>query len=103
MGITDPLNYELHIPMVMNRQLLKSLLKYKNSLWRSLYGNVYNVAGSEMEDVKVYAPNEARKGFDYKQKDIVFLSSTDIYFDPIKKELLNKKFPSPSIYESSAL
>jgi len=103
MGIEEPLNYELHIPMVMNRQSLKLLLKYKTSLWRSLYGNVYNVGGSEMEDVKVYAPNGIRKDFDYKQKDIMFLSSIDNYFEPIKKELLHKKFPKPSIYESSAL
>jgi hypothetical protein len=102
MDIEEPLNYELHIPMVMNKYLLKPLLKYKNTLWRSMYGNMHNVGGSQTMDVKVYSPGGIRKGFDYRGKDLTFLSSMDNYFEFMKKDLLHKKFPDPSVYESKA-
>ena len=59
-GIKDPLSYELHIPMVFNTAKLKDLLEEiipvvsRNSplLTRSLYGNLYEIGGEYMQDVK---------------------------------------------------
>ena len=59
-GIKDPLSYELHIPMVFNKQKLAKMyeeiipLISHNSpmLTRSLYGNIYNIGGELMGDVK---------------------------------------------------
>ena len=59
-GIKDPLSYELHIPMLFNKQKLTDLLndlvpRIEHSspiLPRSLYGNLYNIGGIQMDDVK---------------------------------------------------
>ena len=59
-GIQNPLSYELHIPMIFNKQKLNKLIediipiiKYDSPLLtRSLYGNLYNIGGQEMPDVK---------------------------------------------------
>lgn len=59
-GIDEPLSYELHIPMVFNKEKLSQLyatiipMITHNSpmLTRSLYGNIYNIGGAYMDDVK---------------------------------------------------
>lgn len=102
-GIHEPLNYELHVPMIMNKLLLKRLLKYKLCLWRSLYGNLYEVGGTEMKDVKIYKPTSKKfDGTTYTDKDLTFLSSSDDYFDSFQK-FLKGKFNKKSIYESDNL
>lgn len=59
-GIEQPLSYELHIPMLFNKQKLAKLfeellpvIQYSSPvLIRSVYGNVYNIGGIKMSDVK---------------------------------------------------
>jgi hypothetical protein len=100
MGIENPLNYEMHIPMIMNKQKLKEVLKYKTCLWRSLYGNIYNVGGINREDVKVYSKNSSNpKSYDWKGKNFAYLSTQDSSFPTIHRVLLAKKFKSPSSIE----
>jgi hypothetical protein len=100
MGIKDPLNYEMHIPMIMNKQKLKDVLKHKTCLWRSLYGNMYNVGGINREDVKVYSNNSSNpKSYDWKGKNFAYLSTQDSSFPTIHRILLTKKFKSPSSIE----
>jgi hypothetical protein len=100
MGIKNPLNYEMHIPMIMNKQKLKDVLKSKNCLWRSLYGNIYNVGGINREDVKVYSNNSSNpKSYDWKGKNFAYLSTQDSSFPTIHRILLTKKFKSPSSIE----
>jgi hypothetical protein len=42
LGIENPLDYELHIPMVMEKEKLKQTLQNNYQfLWRSIYGNVF--------------------------------------------------------------
>jgi hypothetical protein len=104
LGINDPLDYELHIPMIMNKEKLLNVLKIKNTLWRSVYGNLYSIGGSQMTDVKVYKTNNRhRNSFDWENDLDPFLSTQDATFQTIRAKLLTKRFPLPSIYESNSL
>ncbi len=64
-GQSTPINYDLHIPMIINKTKFNNLLENpkviefiennKIILYRSLYGNVYNIPILEfIEDVKYY-------------------------------------------------
>lgn len=77
-GIEEPLSYELHIPIIYNRDKLLAMYDevlplVRNAsvmLTRSLYGNLYNIGGEYMDDPK----NPA----DYNSK--TFLSTNDKTF-----------------------
>jgi len=95
----DILDYELHVPMVMEKTKLKSVLEYTD-FWRSRYGNTYNVGGIQMTDVKVYGP-ESRSRISYDLDNMIYdyISSNDDSFDQVKTKVLADRFPNPSIYE----
>jgi hypothetical protein len=99
-GIQDPLDYELHTPMAMNKDKLKSIIEAnQNCLWRSLYGNIFKVAGKETVDVKIYHSN-LNKSISYKiTNDSVYVSTDDITFNELWNTVLKKSFPHKSIYE----
>lgn len=91
---TGPIySYELHVPMVMNRNKLAKVLRFP-ALWRSLYGNMYNVGGTEHKDVKVFSGTTLEE----MTSDLPFLSSNDETFNDIIG-LLQEMFPNPSKYE----
>ena len=94
--IAEPLNYELHMPMVMEKQKLANIVGLP-ALWRSAYGNRYNVGGTLSGDVKVYG-SDAYLSFDYLNGPGPYLSSNDDSFVDIKPYLHNL-FPNPSKYE----
>jgi hypothetical protein len=100
-NIQDPLDYELHVPMHMEKQKLKKIIdQYPELLWRSMYGNTFNVGGNEYQDVKVYGSHvirSERKGIDYT-KDI-FLSTDDISFKKIVLPEFQSIFSAKSILE----
>ena len=99
-GIRNPLDYELHVPMPMNKAKLLEVLNYK-TLHRSTYGNVYNVGGTKTYDVKVYSTTELKGKFhDLVKEDLNYLSSHDSNFDFILDFILKDMFPNPSQYES---
>jgi hypothetical protein len=99
-GIQDPLDYELHVPMVMNKEKLKAIIEAnQNCLWRSLYGNIFKVAGKETVDVKIYHSN-ANKSISYKiTNDSIYVSTDDITFNELWSTTLKRSFPHKSIYE----
>ena len=103
MGIKDPLDYALHIPMMFNRQKLNEVLKQPIASIRTLYGNMYGVGGRKMGDVKVHSKRNqhAPEPFDYKNEDSVFLSTADNTFSEVKTNLLGPMFIKPSKYEKS--
>lgn len=83
-GVTEPLSYELHIPMLMkrNRRLMLSdiiLPTVKSSyplLARSLYGNLYETGGEHMADVKTYTnrlPSTTMMSSDYYTDELAIL------------------------------
>jgi hypothetical protein len=99
--IETPLSYEVHVPFVMNKENLKPILAYKRELWRSMYGNVYNVGGKQMKDVKVYPKSSLLyKKFDWEKEVDRFISSQDETFPELKHKLLDKEFSNKTIYES---
>jgi hypothetical protein len=101
LGIENPFDYELHIPMVMEKKKLKQILQNNDQfLWRSIYGNVFNVGGEQMEDVKVYSRGPlVLKSYDIKKEEHIYLSSADNSFDMILNSILRKQFIQRTKYE----
>jgi hypothetical protein len=102
LGIKSPLDYELHVPMIMEKSKLKTVLRHGSEfLWRSMYGNIFNIGGTEMEDVKVYTEGPlTAKSYEIKNKQHRYLSSTDSSFQMIYSIVLKELFKSKSIYEN---
>jgi hypothetical protein len=101
LGIENPLDYELHVPMVMEKEKLKQTLQNNYQfLWRSIYGNVFNVGGEQMEDVKVYVKGPlVLKSYNIKKDDHIYLSSADTSFDILFNNILKKQFNKKTKYE----
>jgi len=101
LGYTDLISYELHTPMLMNKQkwlamyqLVEDNPELRPLHTRTLYGNIYKVGGTAIPDVKVY---------DYETgiaPGATFLSTENVVFDlgKVGKEL-KARFPEPSKYE----
>lgn len=98
-GKKDILDYELHIPMVMERSKLANVLE-NNVLWRSAYGNIFDIGGGKMDDVKVYGSG-VRSSISYSIDDLRydFLSSNDDSFEEIKNRILLNRFSHKTKYE----
>jgi hypothetical protein len=101
LNIESPLDYELHIPMIMEKKKLKQILQNNDQfLWRSIYGNVFNVGGEQMEDVKVYVKGPlVLKSYNIKKDDHIYLSSADTSFDILFNNILKKQFNQKTKYE----
>lgn len=101
MGIEDPVSYETHTPMIMLKERLGEVLEYcPRSLWRSLYGNIHQVGGEEIKDVKVYYRDRfVDISNDYTKSDFPLLSTDDESFLMIRDNLFKKKFGKKSKYE----
>lgn len=101
LGVEDPLDYELHVPMPMSKANLRVALR-GNTLWRSTYGNIFHVLGKKITDVKVYASSPLlRKSYDYSSFKYDYISSDDESFQMLLEDVLLDMFPSPSLYEQS--
>jgi hypothetical protein len=102
LGLSNILDYELHVPMVMEKQKLKSVLKHGSEfLWRSMYGNMFSVGGTEMQDVKVYIEGPlVAKSYEIKNKEHKYLSSTDTSFQMLYSIILKKMFSTKCKYEN---
>lgn len=97
--IQAPLDYELHVPMQINKEKMLKIIK-QPYLWRSLYGNVYNIGGTKVDDVKVYSSKHQMKySYDYENNNFPFLSSDDQSFS-LLYNTLKDLFPDPCIYEN---
>jgi hypothetical protein len=101
LGIDNPLDYELHIPMIMEKKKLKKTLEDNDSfLWRSIYGNVFSVGGEQMDDVKVYSKGPLiLKSYNMNKDEHIYLSSADNSFDLILNSILKKQFIEKTKYE----
>jgi hypothetical protein len=95
----DILDYELHVPMVMEKEKLLKIVDVPD-FWRSRYGNTFSVGGEEIVDVKVYGSGSLMsKSYDLNNLKYDYLSSNDDSFEAIKERILLKDFNEPSIYE----
>lgn len=99
MGISNPLCYELHTPMVFNKEKVLKMysLPYIKSIpvlhQRTVYGNLYYKNSKTIQDVKVF------RDFFYPLGSDKFLSSEDNSF-PRVKTYLDSIFSEKSQYES---
>ena len=98
-GISNPLGYELHLPMLMYKEPLLEALSKGNGIealaLRTMYGNLAQVGGIEREDCKVLA----RAGVLEYQSMPYLSSNDDLSYSPLGKHL-TMRFPLPSEYES---
>lgn len=102
-GISDPLDYAIHVPMVMEKDKLKDIIntKLEGISIRTLYGNKFNIGGQKIDDVKIHANNKIRlNSYDFKGKDFPFISTNDDTFDYLYEHLLKNKFKKKSKYEN---
>jgi hypothetical protein len=101
-GIESPLDYDIHVPFPMNKLSLQQTIQNK-TLYRSTYGNLCNLGGTEIKDVKVYSSGSlVEKSFDYTNNPSAFISSLDESFDKLLNDLLKEEFTYASPVESAA-
>lgn len=100
LGIANPIDYDIHVPMHMNRQKLKEVAR-KNVFPRSTYGNLAEVGGDLIKDVKTYSSNSvmSTKSNDHKNPGTPFISTEDKSFKIVYNEVLNGMFEDASPYE----
>jgi hypothetical protein len=98
----EVLDYELHVPMVMEKKKLEKIIAFPG-LWRSMYGNIFEVGGVRIRDVKVYEKESRFYNNSYNMDNLEYdyLSSNDDSFNKIKEQLLSKMFLNPSHYEQA--
>jgi hypothetical protein len=96
LGIKTPINYELHVPMPVEKpKVEKTLRRGDNFLWRSMYGNLFDVGGIKTKDVKIYKELNATDQFSSTSEG----KSFNILFDSV----LKNKFKDPTEHESDQL
>lgn len=95
--IEDPLDYELHVPMIFEKEKLLEVVD-SPGLWRSMYGNLNNVGGEQMNDVKIYSRGVNLNEYGVDIEDSTFLSSDDQMFLQLKP-IMEEAFPDPSSCE----
>jgi hypothetical protein len=100
LGHPDPLSYELHLPMVIDRGRMAAAIKTGHKARisvihkRTLYGNLENLGGTTVTDVKV--TTEDPDGW----RHWPWLSTSDASFTsyPVGRHIRDK-FPDPCRYE----
>jgi hypothetical protein len=100
MGIDDPLDYELHVPMVMTKKGLSEAIQTPY-LWRSVYGNLNNIGGEKIQDVKIYSQGYLKGRVQNMSLDqCEYISCDDNSFTLIYKKFLKDTLKSrPTKYE----
>lgn len=108
MGYTQPVSYELHIPMVINKSKARKIFEENEIVknFRSMYGNLHNEPGTTTPDVKVFL-NQDHNSSAYNKdpltylKEQIFLSATGGSFKrgPVG-DYVRLQFPDKSRFES---
>jgi hypothetical protein len=99
-GIKDPLDYDLHVPMPMNKQLLSKSID-KAYFPRSGYGNLNNIGGQLITDVKTYGSKSilSSRSFDFNKESAEFISTEDGSFNIVYESILKDMFSERSRFE----
>ena len=104
-GVEDPLNYDLHVPMPLDKEIWEAVLygctAFEHHVHkRTRYGNLYHIGGMEIHDVK------ATYGSDLQAQQVIaaggaFISTNDDAFEqgPIGR-VLASMFRDPCRYET---
>lgn len=98
-GFSEPLGYELHMPLLIQHAPFLKALEMGSGIealaWRTLYGNLADLGGTQVTDCKVYAYG-AMDDLDMYP----FLSSSDdLPYSPLGK-VLNLLYTEHCSYES---
>lgn len=102
LGIKNPIDYELHVPMPMNKSgLLDVITNYPECLWRSMYGNLYNVGGTQMDDVKIYVNKRHLARSNEITDNSIYMSTEDTSLKVMIDKVLGQMLSEPSIYEKT--
>lgn len=98
-GIEKPLDYDIHFPLPINKKGLQSVIELP-IMPRSAYGNLCNIGGTQVKDVKMYESGKlVSRSHDLQNSQSSFVSTTDVSFEKLLREVLADRFPNPSKYE----
>lgn len=92
-------NFEIHYPMIFNKQKFKKLFSDikldREYNYRSIYGNYYQLQGIPIKDFKIHEVTDFNEN---KQRNFLSISDRLIIYDRFKNFIKNK-FPDKSPYE----
>lgn len=102
-GIKSPLNYELHMPMIMSRFGLLDLIPVLQTMrlekspiqLRSFYGNMHHIGGEQIEDTKI-AHNDR---FSYQEYFPVISTTERSFNHGLAGEEIRERFPNKCHFE----
>lgn len=99
-GIEDPLDYAIHVPIELNKEKLSTVINPNVSI-RTIYGNLFNVGGIEIDDVKFHrvATRKWAKNPDLDTINFEYLSTSDDSFLEVYDCILKDMFKDPSPLE----
>lgn len=97
-GIKKPLNYELHLPIVFNKAMLSETIDKQFSI-RSCYGNIHNIGGEDIKDVKIYTSPRFVEDSSSIDNGTPFVSTDDESFKSMGN-IIKDMFPGKSSYEN---
>lgn len=97
MRIKDPIDYDIHVPIVIDKTKIKEFIDLSLAP-RSFYGNMFNIGGTNIKDVKVYNSKKMNFNSIVSYDDIAFLSTEDESFIKILP-MLDSVFSTKSMYE----
>ena len=87
-------NFEVHLPMLMNKQkVIDSIYKVSSPQMRSVYGNINGIDYIERDDVKVYDLETVPEDPDYLS------TNEDTFRNGAVGEFIRNKFKKPSRFE----
>ena len=100
LGFTNPISFELHCPIIINKENFKVIEDKINSdalhcCKRSVYGNYFMRDSKPIEDVKVLSNHIFKEDI---QGKLPFISVSECCFNKVKP-FLEKKFPNKCKYE----
>jgi hypothetical protein len=100
LGIRNPIDYDIHLPMPMNKHKLKESIK-KAYFPRSGYGNIHEIGGTYINDVKTYSNKSYlnSKSYNFEDSKLPFISTEDDSFQEVYDLILKDMFLDPSPYE----
>ena len=100
LGIDSPLDYAIHVPLNLNKTKLSTVIEPGYS-FRTLYGNIFNVGGTKIDDVKFHRKETRSWAInpDLSVLEIPYLSSSDSAFEEVYKLVLKNIFGSPTLLE----
>lgn len=96
-GITNPLDYDIHTPLPMTKTGLEETISMAY-FPRSSYGNIKNIGGEKINDVKIYSKEKNDTINLTSLPD--FISTEDQSFIKIKP-VIDSLFPNPSSFEAT--